>query len=275
MAKGRGLILGLGLALGLAAFAGTAKAKDKEGDTLPPLPDNDEDRQQVILAICACMDSLLEQKEVVFYEEVALCALTELFGNVDWPDDLADRETPVTLSGPMLAWWQYVLAETAAAAAEGGACDVQQEDQNGEDRFDVQPIFEPSETVCFRDDQPFNAALFPDPAAVSSALIDLGFPVTITELYKSDAVAQTPLWQGSDGYAPERSDTLKEFQAVARSMGLPGYQGAGPNSVDGVIGECTLRSMAAALDLKQQQQWPYGLGLDVIPIEPDPERFEG
>ena len=132
------------------------------------------------------------------------------------------------------------------------------EDEDKAKRATIKPTYEASLTRCYRDGESFNVIQWPDPAAVVAGLQGLGFAIGLVELLQSDAVAQTPIFAASSsGYSPGRSDKLKQFQAVARSMGLPGYKDAPASAVDGVIGECTLRSMTAAVELANADAWPY------------------
>jgi hypothetical protein len=180
---------------------------------------------------------------------------------------MAKKKTSAAVIIPLaLVAGGLVFAFTREAKADepdvkpGPVPDVDDGDVNGDKRADVRPVdvFEPSATRCFRDGQPFNRRQWPDPAAVVAGLQSLGFPIGLVELLQSDAVARTPVFGAtSGGYAAARSDKLKQFQAVARSLGLAGYTDAPASAVDGVIGECTLRSMSAAVDLQKQGRWPY------------------
>ena len=98
--------------------------------------------------------------------------------------------------------------------------------------------YAPSATVCGLDGQPYNAALFMVPADVANAYQSLGYDVSVNDLAKQ-----------------RKRTTIKKFQRRARDLMLPGYAGA-PNSwIDGLTGECTLRSLEAALDLLDRGAW--------------------
>jgi hypothetical protein len=249
MAKGKGLIVAGGVLLALLA-AGGAAAAEKTDVVLPPIPDNEEDRDQVIRTMCACIFELLEQGDSAPQEAVIECALSELFPTVSWPPGPDSHQSHHD-------WWNYAISLVPMAAefcAQFPPPPIPDDGENGAD-FDEQPLYEPSDTTCFRDGLPYNVAQFPDPAAVSSALIELGFPVTITELYKSDANAQTPLWQGSEGFEPAISRGLQAFQGAAFDEGIELV-----GSADGVIGECTINGISEALVRKDQGNWPHAPG---------------
>ena len=120
------------------------------------------------------------------------------------------------------------------------------------------PDFVASDTVCFRDNQPYNAAQLGQPEQVVSALRRLGFAIGLVELLQSDAAApRSPVWPASTGYTPATSVKLKSFQASARSLGLDGYKDSPASAIDGVWGECTARSVSHALRMQEAGTWPY------------------
>lgn len=167
---------------------------------------------------------------------------------------------PLVLIGGGIAFAYSREAKAKEPDVKPGPVDRDEVDTNGDAKraeFKERPTYEASATVCFRDGQPYNQLQWPDPAAVVAGLQRLGFPIGLVELLQSDAAApRSPMWVASGGYQPATSDKLRQFQAMARSMNLPGYAGAPARSVDGVIGECTLRSMSAALELVDAGSWP-------------------
>lgn len=147
----------------------------------------------------------------------------------------------------ILLWPRDSWADTNGEGANGDA----------DDDADGRVVYRASDTFCFRDGQPFNAAQLGAPEQVVAALNQLGTAIGLAELLQSDARASTPVWPASEGYSPATSNKLKQFQAVARSLDLPGHEGAPASAVDGVFGECTARSITAALELQRFGQWPY------------------
>jgi hypothetical protein len=129
------------------------------------------------------------------------------------------------------------------------------DDEKNDD--DGRVLYRASDTTCFRDGQPFNAAQLGTPEQAVAALNVLGTPMGTVELMQSDAKARTPIWEASRGYAKKASIRLKTFQAVARSLNLDGHVDAPVSAVDGVWGECTARSVSDALKKKQAGLWPY------------------
>lgn len=243
MARGKGAIILGGIALALLAAGGAAASK--KDVVLPPIPDDEEGRDQVVRTMCACIFELLEQADAAPMESVVQCALVELFPNVPWPPRADSHQSHHD-------WWAFVISLVPIASEFCAQFPPPPIPDNGEDsEFDEPPLYQPSDTVCFRDGLPYNVAQFPDPASVSSALITLGFAATITELYKSDALAQTPLWQGSEGYSPEISRSLQAFQGAAQDLGIA------VGEIDGMIGECTINAISTALLLQSEGNWPH------------------
>lgn len=118
-----------------------------------------------------------------------------------------------------------------------------------------------SPTVCFRDGLPYNMQTSGTPEKTVDALRFIGVPIGLVELLQSDAMASTPVFAASHGYKQagnkRPSDRLKMFQAKARELKLPGHETAGASAVDGWWGECTARSLDAALTRARVGQWPW------------------
>lgn len=112
-----------------------------------------------------------------------------------------------------------------------------------------------SATKCFRSGERYNAAILGTPEDVVAVLNWLGIPIGKVELLQADAMAKTPLWEQSKGYAPKASQRLKIAQAYWRSLGTPGHKGAPASSVDGVWGECSAVSTDASAQLAEDGRW--------------------
>ena len=114
-----------------------------------------------------------------------------------------------------------------------------------------------SSTTCFRSGEPYNLAILETPQQASALMHYLGYPISVEELLKSDAMARTPIWTDSQNYQPKVSEKLKVFQGHARTLNLPGHAGATTASLDGVWGECTAVSTGHAAELQEDGKWPY------------------
>ena len=150
-------------------------------------------------------------------------------------DGDGDGDGPITI-GP----FEGVTQGSAQPPLEGVTQGSAQPLLEGVTQGSAQPpgSYAPSATVCGLDGQPYNAALFMVPADVANAYQSLGYDVSVNDLAKQ-----------------RKRTTIKKFQRRARDLMLPGYAGA-PNSwIDGLTGECTLRSLEAALDLLDTGAW--------------------
>lgn len=102
----------------------------------------------------------------------------------------------------------------------------------------------PQGSVCPRTGTEYDAALFPDPRSVQQELKLLGF---------ATALGWTNI-QGADW----RKEVMR-FQAIARSMALPGMSTAPPSAVDGIVGACTLIALADAHKRRLAGVWPFAI----------------
>jgi len=118
-----------------------------------------------------------------------------------------------------------------------------------------------SVSVCYTNNEPYNALLFDQPAGVVDVyqrIAGIKTDDTITpppgysfgdldvvEVLKSDGMAKTPVFKETidGGYDQDAaiSQVLKSFQAKALADGV--YEA----KVDGVIGECTMRALETVL----------------------------
>lgn len=121
--------------------------------------------------------------------------------------------------------------------------------------------YAPSASVCYTNNEPYNALLFDQPAGVVDVyqrIAGIKTDDTITppsgynfgdldvvEVLKSDGMAKTPVFKETidGGYDQDAaiSQVLKSFQAKALADGV--YEA----KVDGIIGECTMRALETVL----------------------------
>jgi len=118
-----------------------------------------------------------------------------------------------------------------------------------------------SASVCYTNNEPYNALLFPDAAGVVDVYrriagikgdstitpppgYDFG-DMDIIEVYKSDGLAKTPVFGETvnGGFTQDAapSPVLQAFQNKAKQDGV--YEA----KVDGIIGECTMRALETVL----------------------------
>lgn len=100
--------------------------------------------------------------------------------------------------------------------------------------------YEASATTCDLDGMPYNAAKFTDPATVAAYLRQLGY-IGVTDSLTGAA----------------NREKIKAFQHQARLVNLTGYMNAPESYIDGIVGECTLRAIDAALDRQEAGNWWY------------------
>lgn len=122
-------------------------------------------------------------------------------------------------------------------------------------------VFSGSDFDCARAGQGFNVAQWStDPAIgpdrVAAALTLLGFTITAKQINAGDKVRveNRRIWN-VPFVNPQRSDTVRNFQAYARSLGLPGLGNAPASAVDGIMGECSLVALSAAAEIYNAGQW--------------------
>jgi len=99
--------------------------------------------------------------------------------------------------------------------------------------------------------EPYNAALWSDPASVVTELLKLGFGKGAGD----NLSLTSSFWR----------EQVKLFQAVARSLGLPGLAGTPPGAVDGIVGACTLLALTAARARRKAGTWDAGLATNPPP----------
>lgn len=123
-------------------------------------------------------------------------------------------------------------------------------------------VFTTSPRDCSRTDEGFNTeqwSLDPliGPENAAAALRALGFPIDAAEILASDKMRpkQLRIWD-SGLVAGTPSAALEFFQTVARSRALPGYGTAKDKNIDGLVGECTLQSLSAAVTRFNTGTWP-------------------
>jgi hypothetical protein len=116
-----------------------------------------------------------------------------------------------------------------------------------------------STKVCQLTGKAYNAAVWHSPAVVYDELHALGFA-------------------GAKGTSAQRKQAVKNFQAVARSLGLGGMGGAPPSFIDGIIGACTLLALDEARFRRQTGSWnpaiaqaASGPNLGQVAEEPTPK----
>lgn len=121
--------------------------------------------------------------------------------------------------------------------------------------------YAPSASVCYTNGEPYNALLFPDasgvvdvyqriagiqtdPTITPPAGYNFG-PLDTTEVYRSDAMAKTPVFpetiNGGFTQSASSSPVISDFQNKAKQDGV--YEA----KVDGIIGECTMRALETVL----------------------------
>lgn len=122
-------------------------------------------------------------------------------------------------------------------------------------------VFAGSDFECERAGHGFNVAQWStDPAIgpdrVAAAMTLLGFPITGAEINGTDKVrAESRRIWNVPFVNPKRSDTVRSFQAYARSLNLPGLGGGLAAGVDGIMGECSLIALSAAAEIFNAGQW--------------------
>lgn len=123
-------------------------------------------------------------------------------------------------------------------------------------------VFAGSDFECERAGHGFNIAQWSlDPAIgpprVAAAMTLLGFPIGEPEILATDKVrAESRRIWNVPFVNPKRSDTVRSFQALARSLNLPGLGGGLAAGVDGIMGECSLIALSEAASLYNAGQWP-------------------
>ena len=101
--------------------------------------------------------------------------------------------------------------------------------------------FAPSAKKCIHTKRPYNAARWTSPSVVFDELTALGF--STSPLESSDT----------------KTNEIKRFQALARSLPLGGMGGSDPKLIDGIVGACTLVALDEARERRIAGTWPYQL----------------
>lgn len=118
--------------------------------------------------------------------------------------------------------------------------------------------FIPSDEVCsiqiagkgtFGDGQPYNLMKFPDAKAVVRALIYLGYETPFDYDVQN---AEAQIWLIGQ---QNQNGTVMQAQRDLRDTDVPGYAGAPPEIIEGIVGVCMLRALGFAVDRRRTGDW--------------------